>query len=274
MSGPTWQPSNNPYESPKPVQGGDESFGGGPWDMDYFGGIKLIQSNPNWLTNAFMSGLCGLIPIVGQIVLMGYAYETAELLHRTNGKIYWDFNFNRFGDYLTRGLGPFLIGLVFGILQFFLNFGIQIGTTLLLAALAGQQQQQGGPTAMDGMAVAAILLSNLFSFGAQILLSFIYYPLQIRGGLANEVGQSFQFNFAFDFAGKLWMEIVLVALVSTLLGMGVVALAIVTCCIGLIPAIGFMSLMNGWFGFQLYRKYLSKGGRPIPLKPLPVQPKV
>ena len=151
--------SPNPYESPKmeskgmsQTEFGEEVPFQGSWVMDYTGGFGMIHANPNWLTNCFLAGLCFLIPVVGPIVLIGYGYETAELLHRSNGRRHWDFNFNRFGDYLSRGVGPFLVSLVFGILQYVIIITLHIG--MGVAAGAG--------VAGDGVVAGAGCLSAGF----------------------------------------------------------------------------------------------------------------
>src|SRR5687768_4186441 len=81
--------------------------------MDYRGGLKAMYNNPNWLTQTSLIGLCWLIPIVGPIAVMGYSFEAAAYLHKTNREGYPDFSFGRLGPYLARGLGPFLISLLF-----------------------------------------------------------------------------------------------------------------------------------------------------------------
>ena len=265
MSNPGWSPSNNPYEAPKAESmenTGDTGETGGPWKMNYFGGIAMIQSNPNWITNCLLAGLCALIPVVGPIVLMGYAFETAELLHRSGGKTYWDFNFNRFSDYLTRGVGPFLVGLVFGVIQFIAHIVLQIMLGIMFTIIAGRN-----PPAILGIIAILVTLSLLIALA--IFMFLVQYPLQLRGGLANEVGQAFKFNFAFEFSGKVWREMILVVLSMMLLALVAAPIILITCGLGIIPLLGFAFLMQGWFAFQLYRKYLSLGGAPIPLKPLP-----
>ena len=50
------------------------------------------------------------------IVLLGYLFEIIEFKHRHgDDEPYADFDFNRFVEYLKRGLWPFLCALVIGV---------------------------------------------------------------------------------------------------------------------------------------------------------------
>src|SRR5205823_5265457 len=56
--------------------------------------------------------LCCLIPVIGPILMLGYLFEIIDSLLRSPAKPYPDFDFNRFGDYLLRGVWPFLVELI------------------------------------------------------------------------------------------------------------------------------------------------------------------
>jgi hypothetical protein len=47
-------------------------------------------------------------------------------------------------------------------------------------------------------------------------------------------------------------------------------LGVAACGIGLLPVSGYLTFVNGWLSFQVYRVFLSRGGTPIPLKHEPV----
>ena len=92
-----YPPSQFPTSSGKPAAG-----------IDYMRMLSYVFENPNWFMNLLLGGLCSLIPVIGPIVLLGYRYETVIALLAVGGARYPDFNFGRFGDYLMRGLWPFL----------------------------------------------------------------------------------------------------------------------------------------------------------------------
>lgn len=258
---------NNPYSSPDPkaFDPTPSMESAEPWTIDYFGGFNRIMANPAWFVNILCSGLCfGVLwcIIVGPIVGMGYMYLVVEYWHRTRGERYPDFDFNKFGEYLTRGLGPFLIALASGVVQWVAQQIVMI--PIHLSAAGAGQGQEPDPAVM----LPFILLGVGMSFAIQIAFGFIVWPMQIRGGLSNDVGQTFNLGWALGFVSKMWVEMIIAMIVSGLVGFAICMLGYLALCIGIIPAVGFVQLFNAWLSFQLYRMYLSRGGEPIPLKPL------
>src|SRR4051794_28614352 len=120
MSSPLPPPGPNPYSSPG-FTPPDASFPGGSSQsqLEYMRSINFVFENPNWLVNALLSFLCqivaGFIPIVPQMVLMGYQFEVIDNLLESRGTRYPDLNLDRIGDYLGRGVWPFLAMFVVGI---------------------------------------------------------------------------------------------------------------------------------------------------------------
>ena len=94
----------NPYQAsktdPKPAAHQRES-------LEYMRAVQYVFESPKWMTNLLWGGLCILttqvIPVVGQLVWMGYQFEIVEdLLHSPSKRGYLDFDANRFKDYLMR----------------------------------------------------------------------------------------------------------------------------------------------------------------------------
>jgi hypothetical protein len=260
----------NPYEvtyvpddPPMPAKGD-----WAPWEMQYAESWRFVTRNPKWLNNVLIGFLClistQVIPVVGQLVLLGYMYEVTVGLHRTNGQTYPDFDFNRIGDYLLRALGPFLVSLV-GAVAFLIPAAVLMVAALLLVAAAG--------SAGEATAVAIVLLAILVGVMGPMTLFFAYAvlftPPMLHGGMTSNVGNSFNFSWAFDFVKKTWVELILVNLFVAgvmLLGMLVGMAAL---CIGSVFALAFIYLMLAHLNFQLYRLYLSRGGEAIMLtKPI------
>lgn len=262
----------NPYSPPGPASYPDKfaAAPGAPWPMNYFGAFEMIHRNPDWFVNLLLMFVSAIIPVIGGIVLNGYLYETIELLHRTNGNYYPKFDFNRFVEYLLRGVGPFLIGLVLGlILSGVMLFGY---IAIIASALAaGAAADKGNEAAVGAGVLGAIGVVVLLVFVVSFAISFFSVPLGLRGGLSTDIGQSFNFAWAIDFIKKTWLEMILVFLFQMAVGIIAALLSLLTCYLGLLVAIGYVSLVSAWLQFQLYRVYLSRGGEPIPLmKPAPL----
>jgi hypothetical protein len=271
---------DNPYSAP-PVQAYahpsaisqaplKEDVVGQPWTMDYTGGFGMIHRMPDWLINTLLPGVCGLIPLIGGIVISGYAYEAVEVLHRTSGAYCPKFDFNRFVDYLVRGLGPFLVQLALGVVQAAIMFVCYIAFIVLAIGVGAAGEAGQGREATMGVGILLVFVGLIaFAFVMSLASLFVQIPLSLRGGLSGEIGQAFQFQWALDFIKKTWVEMLLVFLFLSILAVPLIVIAIITCYLGLIPGIGYMILVQAWLLFQLYRLYLSRGGQPVPLKPLP-----
>jgi|SRR5579872_5439312 len=80
--------------------------------MQYSLAFRYILDRTGGLVNLLLIVVCEFIPIVGPIVLLGYKAEVAvALIHDPDMQRHPKFDFDRFVEYLTRGLWPFLIAL-------------------------------------------------------------------------------------------------------------------------------------------------------------------
>src|SRR5262245_14760668 len=131
--------SPNPFQasavSAKPTAAPQGTIG--PFAIEYMRSYNYIFENPNWVMNVLWGFLCilstALIPILGQLVLMGYQYEVVESLFLARGTRYPDFDINRFADYLGRSIWPFLVSLIVGLVL----APVIVILALLLMGLAG-----------------------------------------------------------------------------------------------------------------------------------------
>lgn len=229
--------------------------------MDYRGGLKAMYNNPSWLTQTSMIGLCFLIPVVGPIAVMGYAFESAAYLHKTNREGFPDFDFGRFGPYLARGLGPFLISLTFLLVTGPLWFVENIVYFAVMSLVVS----------MD-----IPYLPLAFSLGLQglfFLVNTIVYVFQtalmIRGGLSGEMSESFRFSFCGEFAKRAGMDAFFAQVYLGFLTTILVIFALVpfwTLWLTILPAIGIYFLSYSWLCCQLYRSYLTEKGEPFKVR--------
>ena len=77
--------------------------------------IKAVFQSPNWKTNILLGLVLLLIPIVGPIALGGWMCESHQRWVRRHPDPFPKIDFGDFGDYIKRGLAPFLTGLIIGI---------------------------------------------------------------------------------------------------------------------------------------------------------------
>ena len=154
----------NPYQAsaadPKPL--------GPRGSMEYMQAVHYVFESPKWMANLLWGSLCILttqvIPIVGQLVWMGYQFEIVEdLLSRPPKTGYPDFDVNRLKEYLVRGLWILLVSLVLGLVFAPIMGGIAIAVVLAVlgtaAATGGDEDEavvgafKRGETGVEGKCV-------------------------------------------------------------------------------------------------------------------------
>jgi hypothetical protein len=266
----------------------ERSFGDPPGElaMDYLGSYRFVFSNRNWAMNLLFAVLCSLIPAIGPIVLMGYFFEVIEYLIRRrqsakmldnppeaiseqvldalpvdsppHSEAYPDFTFERFSEYLTRGIWPFLVqmivGLVLGVASAFLWI---VGMALVGAASAG------GSDVLPLMFMGVIFV---FYFVLAIALGILTVPLYLRAGLSGDFASAFSMDFYRDFLKRIGKEVVLSQLFLTVSSTLVFGLGALVCCVGIYPALALAMFARHHLDYQLYELYLERGGMPIERK--------
>jgi hypothetical protein len=132
--------------------------------LQYWRSYAFIFDSPAWVTNILFCTLCQLIPLIGPVVVTGYLFEIIEALHRGHRGGYPDFTFDRFTNYLLRGLWPsvitLLISCVMGPLAYLGFSGTLIGS--IVAATNGVHLALVFTVAGVAILVIVLLLSLVF----------------------------------------------------------------------------------------------------------------
>ena len=258
-----------PGAPPKPAAAPAMPLAGESAQMEYMRSFHFIFENPNWGTSvlwgfvAFLLG--GMVPggtIISQLLFTGYQFDIVQSLIQSPGRPYPVFDLNRFGDYLARGLWPFLVNLVVSLVLFPIMVILAIPFVLLGFAAAN-----AGEDAAVVLVTLVILVGLVVAFVVGLLLMLIVTPMIIRAGVAQDFMEGFNISWARDFAAKTWKEMILTALFTMVAGMVLGFVGLAACVIGLYAAIPILMMMQAHLFLQLYRVYLSRGGTPIPLKP-------
>lgn len=232
--------------------------------MNYTASVSDFFKSPKWMMNTLLAGICVFIPFIGPIVIKGWLITGFWGRDDERCETFPDFDFNNFGKYLERGLWPFLVtlvsGLVLGMILAVFIVPIVMLTTLMI------------PTDNSGAAggcAAAILFIIMMLFYVTMVMSLmvVLTPLTVRASITQDFAQSFNFAFVKRFITLTWKEIILSSLflmAASLILCGVGALAL---CIGMYFATVPVYFCWVHLHKQLYALYLSRGGEPIPLSP-------
>jgi hypothetical protein len=260
----TYPGAENPYISPAavgPAPAAGPTFK--PIDkIEYVRMYQYVFDNPNWMINILLGAVCAIIPLIGPLVMVGYQFEVIGALLATQGARYPDFNFNRFADYLMRGLWPFLVQLVATFVLapvLFIVFFVPMMIIFGIGAAAGED-------AAPVIFTIGMLLLGLIMIPLSALFTLLMLPPLLRAGLAQDFVEGFNLAWAMDFLKKTWPEsflaILFLMFTAGLLGI----LGMLACYIGLFVMLPVIFLAQAHMYYQLYLLYLSRGGTPVPEK--------
>jgi hypothetical protein len=234
----------------------------------YFASLSYFFEHPDWAMTLLLGSLCFLIPVINTMILFGYRYEIVEMKARFPDQLYPKFDFSRFSHYLLRGLMPFLIDFP---IQFVINFPLQISVWMAigLVAAAGNSQSQL-MVVVAGVGVPMIILVDIVLL---TILQMVLVPFMLRAGLSQDFGQTFKLSWIKDFLLKVGLHALLFNLFLFAVGSVLIIPGYLLCCVGIIPVFFFLwAPVLAHHHAQLYRLYLARGGEPIPLKPLQMEP--
>jgi hypothetical protein len=160
------------------------------------------------------------------------------------------FDFGRFGDYLQRGVWPFVYQLLVSVLM-----GVLILGCVLAGAAAGGVTQEP----LIGLAAGALLAMPV-GLGTPAVL----WPMELHAQLSSRFAPIEAFGFATRFLGRVWGQLLVSVVVfyvcSFFLGLGGFACLL----IGIYPAVVIQFMAQQHLMTQLYVLYLDDGGDPIP----------
>jgi hypothetical protein len=210
----------------------------------------FVSKKPGGWTNLLYGAVCVLIPIVGPIVLLGYRAEIAEDLDR-DPKLeeYPNFDFNRFVDYLSRGIWPFLMQLI-------VTAGVMV--LMVLVVVIGVVAYSATQEPVVGFAVGGVLFLPVM-----LLSMLVLWPLELHTQLSGKFEFGRAFAFMTGMLKRVWGQALLVALAYWFLGTLVALLGYAAFCVGIYAALVILGMAQQHFVAQLYRLYLDEGGEPI-----------
>lgn len=236
--------------------------------VDHMQAINFVFENDNWFVNvlwvalAILSG--GIVPIVGQLAIQGYQFAIIEALHMRPHEKYPDFNFDLLGDYLMTGLWVFLVTLVVAIIT------VPITLVLVFAAIAliGGGMAVGGEEAAGIVAIVTIPLIVMISIVFAVAINMFMVPFVLRAGLTKNFGEAFDFGWAMEFIKNTWVQMFISGIIFVIALLVLQFVGLLMACVGVYFTIAIGMFMQAHLGLQLYEIHLSRGGRPVHIRPV------
>ena len=229
--------------------------------MNYTASVSDYFKSPKWMMNTLLAGVCVFIPFIGQIVIKGWLITGFWGRDDERPETFPDFDFNNFGKYLERGLWPFLVSLVSGLVIAAVLCVIIVPSTMIL----GLMTPNGHSSASGCAAALLVIILTVFYLVLIVGLMVVLTPLILRAVLTQDFGAAFNFPFVKRFISLTWKETILATLFTLVASLGLAAVGAIILCVGM-----YFALVPAYFCLvhlqkQLYRLYLSRGGEPVPV---------
>ena len=234
--------------------------------IDYGQSVTYVWSTPNWIVNVLLTSAClvvgGFIPILPGLVLLGYQCEILESLALRPQAPYPDFKLDRIVDYLVRGLWPFVVALIGGLVAVPFVLVAVVVPAFVMIMLGSAAGQDGAPVVFVVGIPIIVVLAILAALACHVFM----VPFLLRAALTQEIGASLDFEFAKDFVSRMWKETVLAGLFLIVVALAAEIVGLLLVCIGVLFTMPFVTFAKTHLSMQLYRLYLARGGQKIPLK--------
>lgn len=251
--------------------------------MQYLRGWRALRQDPDgtskvmWACLLFLTMFC--IPVLGQIVLTGW---TGLMIRRAvSGQDAplprLDFDFDYLGKLLMVGFKPFLAQMLWSmpmiliVLIFYacMGFGMFAMVGGIAAGAQAGSEAGAGLGAIVGM---LIMLAGWLVFMALIvLLSMLTIIVTLRVHITDDLNAAFKIRDIFKMTRTLMWELIAGGFVMYFLYMGIVFASAFTLYLLLPPGAVVMMIIMTYWQAELYRRYLEKGGEPLPIGPLVVE---
>lgn len=214
--------------------------------MNFGKAFSFVFDDPDWLKKIAIAGLVLLIPIIGEIVVLGWALNISKRVMNQDPIVLPDINF---GDDLARGFMGFVIGFVYSLPITLISSFLGIMDGIVSANV-------------DSNGILAVLTMVYSCFG---LLSFIYgvlialvipaaYSLYLAEGT---LGAAFNLSKIFGML-KVNIGAYILVFLGTLVAGLIVPFGFIACVIGVIFTAAYSQAVMGHFYGQAYLEYKKK----------------
>ncbi|KPL78956.1 hypothetical protein ADN00_03405 [Ornatilinea apprima] len=195
----------------------------------------------DWFKKIALAGAVSLIPIIGQIFLLGWGLEIARRVINNDPNPLPDLDF---GNQLGLGFKAWVVSLVYAIPMFILTI-----PSSLISAFAGSN---GDDTMLTVMAVLSIC-TGLVSVIYGLLMGFVLPAAYGRVAMTNTIGAGLKFGEVFAMVKKAPMAFLIALLGSIVAGL-IAPLGLIACVVGVVVTGAFSVAVLGHFYGQAYKQ--------------------
>ena len=235
----------------------------GPTQLNLGRAATWMFQSPQWMVNIFWLFVCGLLGtvVIGSLIAIGYQMEVIRRRSLGRDRDYPDFDPNRVADYMIRGLWPFLVYFISGMV--ITVTAVMIGAVIVCICVLPFANNQGDPPGIVIFIMVALLIVLFLAMMAAMV--FVTGPMTLRAGLTNNLQEGFRMSWVKDFAKRMWGPLLLGLLYSIVMALVAEVVGSILCLVGLFFTMGWFQLFAADLAAQLYDIYLNRGGESIPM---------
>ncbi len=210
--------------------------------MDFGRAFSFPFQDPDWFKKTAIVALVSIIPVIGQFVLLGWAFEVVRRLINRESDI--PLPSLDFGGQLGKGFMLWLVSLIYAIPTIIFTLPMQL--TPMIAA--GMDDPEVGATIVAVISICCGGLSLIYS----LLLLFVLPAAWGQYAARGEFGAAFRFGEVFGLVRKAPVAYLLVAL-GYLLSFSIIApLGLIACVIGVFLTTAYAALVTAHLTGQAY----------------------
>lgn len=209
-------------------------------------------SDSDWFKKLILVGLVGLIPIIGQFVVMGFMGQVITRYIHNDAELLPDLDF---GGQLSLGFKLFIVSFVY-----FLPVFIFLIPTWIIAPIAASMGDAGNDSAS-----AMLIFLSIFSFCCgslailyAICINFLVPIAYTRVALEETIGAGFKFSEIFAILKANLVNYLIALLLTAFAGGAIMSVGSMVCVVGVIFAMPYAFAMQGNLYGQAYKIAQSK----------------
>lgn len=215
--------------------------------MEFGRAFSFVFEDQDWVKKIGIAGLLLIVPILGGLVVSGWALEiTRRVIHRETEVLP---DWSNFGDYLVKGLMLFVVGFVYA-LPIILVSACQQGGILFL-------QNNGDETTTSIITALSICLSCVMILYS-IVLGFVLPAAYARLAVTGQLGAAFRFGEVIGLvraAPAAYLMVLLGEVIAGFIG----SLGLILCIIGVVFTYAYAMAMMAHLWGQAYN--VASGGQ-------------
>ena len=265
MQPPAWQP---PHQQPPPAQPAwrppvpdtPEAAPNLGHRVSVMDALRFVFSTDDWKNNLLISSVFMFIPLIGPIANTGWHAEIVQRLARRDPRPIPRLEFSDLMHYAARGAPAFFVAVVVMLPIMFLSYVVMFVGIFGGTAVA---------SAVNEPAVLGVVWAIIGVFWLVLLfaMGMFVHAAQARAELTESFGEAISPGKVLQFLGKTWGTLLVSTILLGLASVPIVLLGYLMCIFGLYPAIVLVTIAASHLRWQLYERYLLRGGEPFAIKP-------